>query len=176
MQIRLALWILAGVASVGAAGCTSEPALESEAVSGRIIVAENLNPNAEGRPSPVVLTIYQLQEKAEFVAATFNELADSDQEILGVALLSRDTLMLCPIEAPEQPYSARASRCQGRVKPITLEIPASARYLGVVAGFYDLHDPAGDWRDVVEIPEEGWFGSREFVIRLDRATVSVGFE
>lgn len=179
MKIGLVPWVLAAAVAIGVAGCASGPAVESEAASGRIIVGENLNPNAEGRPSPVVLTIYQLRGKDAFVGASFGDLAERDQEILGNSLLSRDTLMLCPIEAAEEPRSGRASRCQGEVKPITLEISGEARFLGVVAGFYDLHDPSGDWRDAAEIPEAGMlgmFGSREFVIQLRRATVSVRFE
>lgn len=175
MARRLALWAMA-VAMVALVGCASEPTVQIQPVSGRIVVGKQLNPNAGGRPSPVVLTIYQLRRKAEFVSASYRELAARDEALLGDALIGRDTLMLCPIEQTEQPRSGRASRCQGPVKPITLEIPTTARYLGVVAAFYDLHDPAGDWRDVATIPEEGWFGSREFVIRLHRTTVSVDFQ
>ncbi|MCO6440100.1 MAG: type VI secretion system lipoprotein TssJ [Nitrococcus mobilis] len=161
-------------------GCTSQPMneTETEEVDGRIVVGPNLNPNAEGRPSPVFMRIYQLSDETDFVGASFAELADRDQEVLGAALLSRDELELCPVEATERPRSGQASRCQGPETGITLNIRADARYLAVMAEFYNLRDPSGNWRSVAEIPEEGllgFLGSREFVISLEGSTVSVSF-
>ncbi|MBA1147257.1 type VI secretion system lipoprotein TssJ [Ectothiorhodospiraceae bacterium WFHF3C12] len=175
--IRAVLFLTAAL--LVAAGCASQPSTEVDAVDGRIVVGPNLNPNAEGRPSPVFLRIYQLKDPAAFNTASFGDLADADADVLGASLLSRDEFELCPLEAPASARSARVeSRCQGEQLPVTLDVKGNARYLAVMAEFYDLHDPSGSWRDVAEVPEEsmfGLFGSREFVVELRRATVSVRF-
>lgn len=178
--------VLPRVTSVVAAamlafGCASTPPSEEVAeVSGRIQVGPELNPNAEGRPSPVFLRIYQLTEKTAFTSAAYDDLADRDTEVLGTSLITRDELELCPREPPEAPRSARTeSRCQGEQRSLTLDIQGDARYLAVMGEFYNLHDPSGSWRDVAAIPESGMldlFGSRSFVIELQRATVEIRFE
>lgn len=177
-RVIRALLLLAAVVLV-AAGCASQPSTEVDAVDGRVVVGPNLNPNAEGRPSPVFLRIYQLKDAAAFNTASFADLADADAEVLGASLISRDEFELCPLETPGSSRSARVDRrCQGEQLPVTLDVKGNTRYLAVMAGFYDLHDPSGSWRDVAAVPEAsmfGLFGSREFVVELRRATVSVRF-
>ncbi|PWG63269.1 type VI secretion system lipoprotein TssJ [Sediminicurvatus halobius] len=173
--------VLGVLAALTVVGCGSTPpSAEIEPVEGRIVVGPNLNPNAEGRPSPVYLRIYQLADSVPFTSASFEELADRDREILGASLISRDEFELCPLETAGAVGAGQArSRCQGEVLPVTLDVRGDTRYLAVMGEFYDLHDPSGSWRAVTEIPEEGLlglFGSREFVVDVRRATVAVRFE
>ncbi len=166
-----ALLLLGACASGG-------PDNEPDAVDGRIEVLPNLNPNARDRPSPVFLRVYQLKDRAAFDGADFGDFVNADTDLLGGALLSRDVFELCPLEMDE-PRSAQGIRCQGETLPVTLDVYPDARYLAVVAEFYELRDATGDWRAVAELPEKGFFdfiGSKEFVITLDRSTVSVNFE
>ncbi|WP_440996018.1 type VI secretion system lipoprotein TssJ [Arhodomonas sp. SL1] len=177
--VRTVLALLTGAALI--AGCASTPPSEEvTAVEGRILVGPNLNPNAEGRPSPVYLRVYQLTEAAAFSGATYGQLADRDTETLGASLITRDEFELCPREAPEKPRTAQADRpCQGAEREIELDLKGNARFLAVMGEFYDLHDPSGSWRDVAKIPESGMldvFSSPSLVIEMQGATVDVRFE
>jgi len=77
--------------------------------------APDVNPNSAGRPSPVVVRIYQLRTDTLFRAADFGKLYSEDQTILGQDLLRRDDYTLMPreqrteeVELPDQAHAVCA--------------------------------------------------------------------
>lgn len=87
-----------------------------------IQAASMANPDARGRPSPVVLRIVELKGLAAFEAADFFSLFERDKETLGGELVAREEMML-------QPGEQRASR---------RELNAETRFVGVIAAYRDI--------------------------------------
>ena len=81
-----------------------------------IDVASDVNPDASGRPSPLVLRVYQLADSEAFGASSFFDLYDDDRSILGGALLDRREITVEP----------------GATSSLKLEKLASAREIAVV--------------------------------------------
>lgn len=60
--------------------------------------AGDINLNAEGRASPLVVRIYQLKSYSAFGKADFFSLYDNDEGVLGRELLKKQELLLKPNE------------------------------------------------------------------------------
>ncbi|WP_290648307.1 type VI secretion system lipoprotein TssJ [Aquisalimonas sp.] len=177
--IGLARGLLAVVCALLLAACASGSEERPDAVDGRIVVLPGLNPNIEGRPSPVRIRVYQLSDRDAFMDASLRELLARDQEALGGALLSRDAFELCPLEMEDNAAEYAGLRCQGEELAVTLDIYPDVRFLAVMAEFYDVQDPASQWRAVTEVPREGFWDfmrSNSFTITLDRSRVAVEFD
>ena len=160
----------------GFLGGTTEP----QPVAGRILVMPGLNPNAEGRPSPVTIRLYQLRDREAFLDASLQELVMQDTDTLGAALLARDSFELCPVEMEATEASTGGARapCQGEEREVTQVFSPEARYLAVMAEFFAVRDPAAQWRAVAALPQGGVEALNEatFTITLDGARVAVRFD
>ncbi|MGU3492587.1 type VI secretion system lipoprotein TssJ [Xanthobacteraceae bacterium A53D] len=95
--------------------------------------AANINPNADGVPSPVVVKIYELKSQTNFMNASFFELLDSDVTKIGPDLLSKQELEILP----------------GAEQVVNRTITGDVKYLGIIVGFRDIN--ASQWRSVVEV-------------------------
>src|SRR5712691_7245588 len=113
-----------------AAGCGSSPPL----LRGAIKAEATSNPDLRGRPSPIVVRVYELKSLAAFNGADFFSLFEKEQETLGSELLGREEYQLLPAET--RPY-------QRQLQPDT-------KFLGVVAAFRDLENSR--WRSAVPVP------------------------
>jgi type VI secretion system protein VasD len=60
--------------------------------------AGDVNPNGEGRASPVGVRIYQLKSYSAFGKANFFALYDNDEGVLGGDLIGKQEIMLMPNE------------------------------------------------------------------------------
>jgi type VI secretion system protein VasD len=60
--------------------------------------AGDINPNAEGRASPLVLRIYQLKSYPVFKNADFFSLYDKEDQVLARELVSKQEILLKPNE------------------------------------------------------------------------------
>jgi type VI secretion system protein VasD len=124
------LLLVAGALSI-AAGCggSSPPLLR-----GTVKVDAGSNPDVGGRPSPVVVRVYELKSLAAFNGADFFALFEREQETLGGELVGREEFQLRPAET--RPY-------QRQLQPDT-------KYIGVAAAFRDLENSR--WRQAVPVP------------------------
>lgn len=150
---------LAVCAVLALGGCASSGPARIPS-SGSIVVSSDVNPNPEGRPSPVVLRIYELRGASVFRSADFFPLYRNASKTLGRDLLGEQEFELRP----------------GQSRKFTRKLPAGTRFVGVVAAFRDL-DKAG-WRSLAALPKKksGWFahdGVLPVHIRLKRLAVSV---
>lgn len=127
--------ILLVLAALGLAACASAPPKPVQ-TQATLVASADVNPDSEGRPSPVVVRIYQLQGDAEFNDASFFALFDNDKATLGSSLIMRDERTLFP----------------GQKTPLNLALAPDARFLGVVAAYRDIR--SSRWRAVVGVPEK----------------------
>jgi type VI secretion system protein VasD len=111
------------VAAALVAGCASgpRPTLPTE-LSIALVASARANPDVRGRPSPVVVRIYELKTPAQFNAADFFSLNDKEQATLGAELLHREEVVVSP----------------GEIKQLARKVSAEARAVGVVVAYRDL--------------------------------------
>jgi type VI secretion system protein VasD len=102
-----------------------------------IAAGADANPDASGRPSPVVVRVYQLKTDAAFAAADFFALYDDDQKVLGVELISRDEFVLAPSER----------------RTLDVTVSGDTRYVGAIAAFRDIRN--AEWRALIPAPRAG---------------------
>jgi type VI secretion system protein VasD len=116
------------------------------------IIDANVNPDASGRPSPVLVRIYELRSVAAFNRADFFSLYERDKEQLGPELVSRDELPLMPGGKPQAITTLRSD----------------TRYVGVVAAFRDIE--RARWRASTPIFVNQ---TTRMEIKLDRNEVAI---
>src|SRR5579872_377779 len=156
LTIRTTIWI--GIVALSLAGCRSKPPIAPPPpkplppVQTSLIVAPDANPDRDGRPSPIVIRLYQLREEGAFANAGYFALIDKEQEVLGNSLLSREEFELQP----------------GATRELELQISPEARYLGVIAGYQNLNNSR--WKALAPAPQSG-LGD---FIRNHKPTIGVG--
>jgi type VI secretion system protein VasD len=166
---RLPQWsrpalLVAVLAALALAACKSKPPPveipKPIIATVSIVAAQDLNPNRDGRPSPVFLRLYLLRDGGKFLAADFDEVTAKADQVLAAALVGRNERMIEP----------------GSAVKITLEVPPEARMLGVVAEFADM--PDSRWRAVTPTAEGGLlpqFKGHTLLVSVGRRSVSTEF-
>jgi type VI secretion system protein VasD len=102
-----------------------------------LAASADTNPDASGRPSPVVVRVYQLRTDAAFAGADFFALFDDDQKALGPEMISRDEFVLAPSEQ----------------RMIDVTVSGETRFVGAIAAFRDIRN--AQWRVLVPAPRSG---------------------
>jgi type VI secretion system protein VasD len=115
-----------------AVGCASSPPL----LRGTIIADPAINPDRVGRPSPVVVRVYELKSLGAFNGADFFSLFEKDQETLGSELVAREEYELRPAET----------------KKYERQLQPDTKFIGVVAAFRDLENSR--WRQAAPVPPQ----------------------
>jgi type VI secretion system protein VasD len=113
-----------------------------------VAAAADTNPDGSGRPSPIVVRVYQLKTDAAFKGADFFALYDDDQKALGAELISRDEYVLNPSER----------------KTIDVTVSRDTRFIGALAAFRDRN---AESRVLVPAPRGG------FNVTIERARIVV---
>lgn len=132
-------------------GCASQPPKPAP-WRAQLVASQDLNPDASGRPSPVVVRVFQLRGDGEFAGAEFFALYASEKETLGASLLGREEFVLEP----------------GEQRELVLDLDAQTRYLGALAAFRDIR--SARWRALIPAPER----RLSDVLRKDFVTIAVG--
>lgn len=86
----------AGALLVFLVGCSTVNKFVPPSTDLNINVAADVNPDISGRPSPVVLKVFELSSRTIFDTQDFFSLYDTPEEILGPDLLKKDELELQP--------------------------------------------------------------------------------
>jgi len=118
-----------------------------------VIALPNVNPDARGRPSPVVFRFYELKSLAAFTTADFFALVDKDKETLGAELVAREEFQLIP----------------GDQKHFERKVQADTRYVGVVAAFRDLE--RAQWRATMPVTPQR---TSVVEVKLEASKVTIG--
>ena len=117
-------------------GCSSSP--KSLPLSKLTILFQstpNLNPDINGRPSPVDIRIYQLKQTSTFSQSKFFDLYNHSQSVLGRDLVEEHSFEVRP----------------RRNKKIDINLEKEAKYLGFLVAYYDINQ--AKWKDVLVVSE-----------------------
>ncbi|MCB1905922.1 MAG: type VI secretion system lipoprotein TssJ [Rhodocyclaceae bacterium] len=148
---RIPLVLLAVVlAALVAAGCSSTP--DPTVVAATFQAEENLNPDSSGRPSPLVVRMYELKALSTFKDADFFSLWDNDQQTLAGDLNTREEMVLRP----------------GDTHSVQRVTQPGTRFIGVVAAYRDLERAV--WRASVPVVAER---TLPLSIKLDDRSVTI---
>jgi type VI secretion system protein VasD len=96
---------------------------------------ERVNLATGGRPSPIVVRLFELSHESQFLSADYFALMGQDGVPLGGEMLASEEHVLLP----------------GEVKMVRKRAMPKTRFLGVVAGYRDLS--SSTWRAITPIPE-----------------------
>jgi type VI secretion system protein VasD len=96
----------------------------------------NVNPDHTGRPSPVIVKIYEMRSDLAFSQSDFYPLFESPVQVLGAELLAADEMVLLP----------------GEARRITYDPVKETRFLGVLAGFRQME--RAKWKIVTPVDSE----------------------
>jgi type VI secretion system protein VasD len=140
--------LLAVTLAVG--GCSSGPPKPAK-VRLSVVANTDINPDANDRPSPVVVRVYQLKDDAAFRAADFFALFDKEQATLTASLISRQELELTP----------------GDQRKMDFPVSGEAKFLGVVAAFRDIRN--AEWRMLKPAPKKHY----KNLIKADAVSVVI---
>ncbi|WP_458131285.1 type VI secretion system lipoprotein TssJ [Pseudomonas sp. R3-41] len=111
------------------AGCTTlSPFSTMTKLSLTLTANDRLNPDLNGRPSPVVVRLFELKHPVAFENADFFSLYERPRETLAPDLVASEELELRPGETVE----------------LRLGITGDGRYVGLLAAYRDL--PHARWR------------------------------
>lgn len=98
--------------------------------------SEQLNPDLNGRPSPIVLRLIELKHPVAFETADFFSLYQRPKEALAPDMVVLEELELRP----------------GEQREMKLSVQPGSRYVGVLAAYRDL--PESNWRVVIPLQEK----------------------
>lgn len=134
------------------AGCAGPKKVEPPKVLATLEAATDVNPDPSGRPSPVMVQLYELKAAGRFNGADFFSLFERASATLGQDLQQKDEVLLAP----------------GERKTVNLQFREGSSHLGVVAGYRGFE--TARWRAVVDTPVDT---VTRVLIRVDRAAVSI---
>ncbi|WP_322979897.1 type VI secretion system lipoprotein TssJ [Pseudomonas sp. C11] len=95
--------------------------------------SDQLNPDLNGRPSPIVIRLMELKHPVAFENADFFSLYQRPKEALAPDLVAFEELELRP----------------GETRELKLSVQDGSRYVGVLAAYRDL--PEASWRYVIPV-------------------------
>lgn len=116
------------------AGCSSiSPYSTVTKLNLKLTASDQVNPDLNGRPSPIVVRLIELKHPVAFENADFFSLYERAKESLSPDLVASEELELRPGETAE----------------FKLSVESGSRYVGVLAAYRDLRET--QWRYVVQV-------------------------
>jgi type VI secretion system protein VasD len=119
---------LAVLCAAALSACGAAPPPKPVPFSFNVQSGANLNPDASGRASPVVVRVYQLTTDGDFLKADFFALYRNDEATLGKTLVAKQEFIAVP----------------GEKSSVRVDLANTAGVLGVVVAFRDINQ--ADWR------------------------------
>jgi type VI secretion system protein VasD len=151
---RSAWWglcVAIGIAAFAATACSSSDP-EPTIIVGEMTATETINPNRDGRPSPVLVRIYELTSDSKFNSVSYFDLYDDEGSALGADLQSRE-------EIPMRP---------GETASIDMALKDSSQFVGAAAAFQDIDNSV--WRAVAPVPPNE---TTRLTITIDNTSLSM---
>jgi type VI secretion system protein VasD len=116
------------------AGCAAvSPYSTQTRLELQLRASDQLNPDINGRPSPVVLRLLALKNPVLFETVDFFSLYNQAKDLLAPDLMAMEELELRP----------------GETRLLKLHVNSGSRYVGVLAAYRDL--PETQWRYVITL-------------------------
>ena len=113
--------------------CSLSPYSHVTKVNLKLTASDQLNPDLNGRPSPIVVRLFELKHPVTFENADFFSLYERAKESLAPDLVASEELELRPGETVE----------------LKLSVEEGSRYVGILAAYRDL--PETKWRYTVQV-------------------------
>jgi type VI secretion system protein VasD len=133
MKIGYNLWPLLATMAVAACGGLMSP--QPTVVELTVTAAPGINPvPPNGRPSPVLVRMYELASSNRFLSADFYQLHRDTSAVLGKDLVAQDEFVVTP----------------GGSELLVRELAPSTRYLGIVAAYRSID--RATWRALAQVP------------------------
>jgi type VI secretion system protein VasD len=120
-----------------------------------ISASSNINPDIQGKPSAVIVRVYQLSNKINFENATYDELFESEHNALGTEFITLNEYLVDPDSKKE----------------IDLKISENTKYIGVVVGYRSTDMVT--WRTFTKVPEGSFWKSSGLEIKVEKLSVRV---
>lgn len=116
------------------AGCSSlSPYSNITKLNLKLTASDQLNPDLNGRPSPIVVRLFELKHPVAFENADFFSLYERAKESLAPDMVASEELELRPGETVE----------------FKLRVEEGSRYVGILAAYRDLSDT--QWRYTLQV-------------------------
>jgi type VI secretion system protein VasD len=115
-------------------------------------VSADINPDMNGRASPVVVKVFELSSRTIFDTQDFFTLYESPEDILGPDLLKKDELELQPEE----------------LKKYKMVLNKNTRYVGFVVAYRNID--SSRWRSVIEVSPTGY---DNFTMNIEKLAIYV---
>lgn len=119
--------------SILISGCTVANYIVPAYTSLKFEITEDVNPDLNGRASPVVVKVFSLSSRTLFDSQDFFSLYDEPQQVLGPDLIVKSEFEFLP----------------GSQHQYELNLAPGVRYAGVLVAYQDIENAR--WREVVEI-------------------------
>ena len=113
--------------------CAGAP--KKETMDMQVTATADVNPDMQGRPSPIILHIMELSSDEQFSRLDYMGLTQPSGAGLGADLLGKNQLVLQP----------------GDTKALPMELNPMTSAIGLVAGYRDIDNAA--WRKVIPITQ-----------------------
>lgn len=120
-----------------------------------ISASADINPDIEGRPSSVIVRVYQLTNKINFESANYNELFESNHNALGTEFITLNEYFVDPNSKND----------------VDLQISENAKYIGVVVGYRSVDMVT--WRTIKAVPEKSFWRGAGLEIKVEKLSVRV---
>ncbi|EKO3564622.1 type VI secretion system lipoprotein TssJ [Vibrio metschnikovii] len=117
-----------------------------------VIAGDNINPDMNGRPSPVVIHIFELTSDTLFKNQGFFSLYENSDESLGPDMISKTEMSLSP---------GQSELYRSSMKP-------GVEYIGVIVAFRDIEN--ANWRKVIRVDRTGY---KKYTLLLDELTLAI---
>ncbi|GAA6171787.1 type VI secretion system lipoprotein TssJ [Colwellia sp. KU-HH00111] len=144
------LTMLLSTMLVGALSCSTINAIIPPSTDINFNVSADINPDMNGRASPVVVKVFELSSRTIFDTQDFFTLYEKPEEILGPDLLKKDELEL----QPEQ------------LKTHKMVLNKNTRYVGFVVAYRNID--SSRWRSVIEVSPTGY---DNFTLNIEKLAI-----
>lgn len=133
------------------AGCSSlSPYSHITKLNLKLTASDQVNPDLNGRPSPIVVRLIELKHPVAFENADFFSLYDRARETLAPDWVASEEMELRP----------------GQTLDLKLSVGEGSRYVGVLAAYRDLTDT--QWRYTLQVTP---MGATDADLTLDKSGI-----
>ena len=142
--------ILVSTALVGITSCSTINAIIPPSTDINFNVSADINPDMNGRASPVVVKVFELSSRTIFDTQDFFTLYETSEDILGPDLLKKDELELQP----------------DQIKTHKMVLNKNTRYVGFVVAYRNID--SSRWRSVIEVSPTGY---DDFTMNIEKLAI-----
>jgi len=150
--MRLSVKILSIISTFLLLGCSAANMVVDPYADVEISAGHNINPDMNGRPSPVAVYIFELTSDTLFESQDFFSLYEGASDVLGPDMVSKTELSLSP---------GQLERYHSTMKP-------GVEYIGIIVAFRDIEN--ANWRRVIKVDRTGY---HTYELLLDELSLAI---